>query len=207
MPPLDPKNGSELNDRIRAEYQEFGSYESSSELLKAAFHKEMLKDDPEERRATLEKINEKVDRMTRSGTSTPSVRRVEPRPARPALGKMSDEMRFPATPSTGRDINKRLMEDMSPTQFASTRTIRSSPMVGRTINLNPDKGIDFGRGLTLLQQRVVQSRIPQTLYKQRFHERPGLKRKRLKSERWRRYFKQGFDAMVTRVKQMKAQGW
>ena len=43
--------------------------------------------------------------------------------------------------------------------------------------------------------------------RQRFHEREGLKRKRLRNERWRRRFKEGFQRAVGRVVGMKRQGW
>ncbi|KAF3356792.1 hypothetical protein VdG1_06215 [Verticillium dahliae VDG1] len=42
---------------------------------------------------------------------------------------------------------------------------------------------------------------------QKRHERPGLKRKRLRSERWRARFKIGFAATVSRVQELRNQGW
>lgn len=43
--------------------------------------------------------------------------------------------------------------------------------------------------------------------RQRFHERRGLERKRLKSERWRRGFAAAFRAVVVKVKKLRAKGW
>ena len=43
--------------------------------------------------------------------------------------------------------------------------------------------------------------------RQRFHERGGLKRKRLRRERWRRRFMEGFKGTVGRVKGLRNQGW
>ena len=89
----------------------------------------------------------------------------------------------------------------------ATRTVRSRPTVGRTIEVIPEKGVDFGRALRNLEISCAVNRVRQDLSRQRFHERPGLKRKRLKSERWRKLFKESFRATVMRVKEMRRKGW
>ena len=90
---------------------------------------------------------------------------------------------------------------------AAKRTVRSSPAVGRTIEVIPDKGVDFGRALRNLGIACAANKVRADQMRQRFHERPGVKRKRLKSERWRRMFKESFKATVERVREMRRKGW
>ena len=54
---------------------------------------------------------------------------------------------------------------------------------------------------------VSRNRIKADFNRQRFHERAGLKRKRLKSERWRRRFRIGFESVVKRVDALRRKGW
>lgn len=86
-----------------------------------------------------------------------------------------------------------------------THDLHCGPRLGRTINLT--KNVDVGRAFKLLAQSVAANKIVKTVRLQREYERPGLKRKRLKSERWQRRFKTGFKATVKRVRQLTAQGW
>lgn len=90
-------------------------------------------------------------------------------------------------------------------ESASDIKYRLRPSVGRTIHL--DSRVDLARGLGLLNARVRVNKIAQDVSKQRFHERPGLKRKRLRSERWRARFKHGFKATCSRVQDLARQGW
>ena len=87
------------------------------------------------------------------------------------------------------------------------RTVRSRPAVGRTIDVLPDKGVDVGRAMKNLDIACAVNKVRQDLLRQRFHERPGIKRKRLKSERYRKMFLQSFRAVVMRVKEMRRKGW
>lgn len=89
----------------------------------------------------------------------------------------------------------------------SKRTIRSRPTVGRTIEVEEKMGVDLGRALSRLSTLISTNNVRKDLYAQKYHERPGLKRKRLKHDRWKRYFKAGFEAMVQRALQMRRQGW
>ncbi|KAI3393867.1 hypothetical protein diail_3542 [Diaporthe ilicicola] len=82
---------------------------------------------------------------------------------------------------------------------------RLRPSVGRTIHMSTK--VDLARGLALLNTRVRSNKVSQDFNKQRFHERPGLKRKRLRSERWRARFKDGFKASCSRVQELARQGW
>lgn len=55
--------------------------------------------------------------------------------------------------------------------------------------------------------RLSQNSVRKDAQRQRFHERPGLRRKRLKSERWRKRFKEAFKGTVAKVVALKRQGW
>ncbi|RYO98103.1 hypothetical protein DL765_010937 [Monosporascus sp. GIB2] len=84
-------------------------------------------------------------------------------------------------------------------------TMRLVPRLGRTVHVS--KNVDVARSFTILAIQVAQNRIRQEFQYQRFHERPGLKRKRLKSERWQKRFKRGFKETVRRVRELTKQGW
>jgi len=83
--------------------------------------------------------------------------------------------------------------------------MKLGPSAGRSITIGAT--IDVGRGFRMLEQSCARNKIKSDANKQRFHERGGLKRKRLRRERWRRKFMDGFKATVGRVKQLKNQGW
>ncbi|KAI2628434.1 hypothetical protein GGS21DRAFT_243606 [Xylaria nigripes] len=89
--------------------------------------------------------------------------------------------------------------------FAVRTPIRMVPRTGRTVHVK--NNVDVARSFKLLATQVSQNRLRQSFYSQRFHERPGMKRKRLKSERWQKRFKRGFKATVARVRELTAQGW
>ncbi|KAL2165741.1 hypothetical protein VTG60DRAFT_3927 [Thermothelomyces hinnuleus] len=83
--------------------------------------------------------------------------------------------------------------------------LRLRPSTGRTIQIKGN--VDLARGFRLLQRAVSQNKIKAHVRLTRFHERPALKRKRLKRERWQERFKHGFRATINRVMELKAQGW
>jgi small subunit ribosomal protein MRP21 len=83
--------------------------------------------------------------------------------------------------------------------------LKLNPSTGRSVTLNA--GIDVGRGFRLLEQSCARNKVRSDATKQRFHERGGLKRKRLRRERWRKRFLEGFKATIKRVKQLTKQGW
>ena len=87
------------------------------------------------------------------------------------------------------------------------RTIRSRPTVGRTIEVYQEGGQHVAGALKKLEILCSVNKIRSDQFRQRFHERPGLKRKRLKSERWRRLFKASFKMTVARVQEMRRKGW
>ncbi|WPG99878.1 Hypothetical protein R9X50_00269800 [Acrodontium crateriforme] len=86
-------------------------------------------------------------------------------------------------------------------------TIKLGPTVGRTVNVDTKRGTDVASAFRQLDIQCNQNRVRADFNRQRFHERPGLKRKRLRRERWRRRFQQGFNEVVQRVQKMRTQGW
>lgn len=103
------------------------------------------------------------------------------------------------------DIMTDLRKNISSAPPPARTPMRLTPSTGRTVYVTPQ--IDVGRSFKLMEQLVGRNKIKSTFNYQRFHERPGLKRKRLKSSRWRKRFMVGFRAAVNRVKQLKKQGW
>ncbi|MCJ1403053.1 hypothetical protein MMC11_006276 [Xylographa trunciseda] len=85
--------------------------------------------------------------------------------------------------------------------------VRLDAFIGRSEEVDPGKGMDLGRAFKKLELKCNYNNVRGDMQKQRFHERPGLKRKRLKSERWRKRFKEGFRAVVAKVKDMRNKGW
>lgn len=85
--------------------------------------------------------------------------------------------------------------------------LRLGPSLGRSVTIERAGGMDLARGLNLLKAKINQNQIKSDHIRQRFHERPGLKRKRLRSQRWRKKFMMGFRAMVRQVQHMRRQGW
>ena len=84
-------------------------------------------------------------------------------------------------------------------------TLRMGPSLGRTVEV--DGTGDLNRAFRNLDILCNRNAVKADLYRQRFHERPGLKRKRLKSVRWRRRFKADFQAVCRRVEELKRKGW
>ncbi|KZF25426.1 hypothetical protein L228DRAFT_280668 [Xylona heveae TC161] len=85
--------------------------------------------------------------------------------------------------------------------------LRLGPSLGRSVVIEPSRGIDLARGIRLLELKCNRNAVRQDHNRQRFHERPGLKRKRLATQVWRRKFKEGFKATVRKVQDMRKQGW
>lgn len=84
---------------------------------------------------------------------------------------------------------------------------RLNAALGRSIDMSAANRSDLARSLRTLERIVAANRVRADTNKQRFHERPGLRRKRLRSERWRRRFKADFQATVRRVQELKRKGW
>lgn len=93
---------------------------------------------------------------------------------------------------------KGIGEDLRPTP-------RKRVSSGRTVQIRPHR--DVLRCFKLLGNNVRSNNIKALEIRQRFHERPGLKRKRLRSERWKETFRQGFQSAIKRVQTLKKMGW
>ena len=86
----------------------------------------------------------------------------------------------------------------------NTATIKSRPSLGRTVEVT-ERGV--AAALQQLEAECRRNNLRVDQKRQRFHERPGMKRKRLKSERWRKRFKIAFKATVQKVQDMRKKGW
>ena len=160
--------------------------------------------EPTEKPNLRSKIDEELDRLIPMGNSATNVRKAYQATKRQD-GEIASRMKLPSTlPSKNDTLEMLSLRNIAP---RNKRTVRSRPTVGRTIELDPSKGMDFGRGLRQLGMLCTQNNVRGDLMSQRFHERPGMKRKRLKQQRWRKLFKSGFAATVGRVKEMRRKGW
>ncbi|KAF4468941.1 ribosomal s21 [Fusarium albosuccineum] len=89
--------------------------------------------------------------------------------------------------------------------------IRAKPVTGRTVFIKDRMSSTSGPtptvALRILSRIIREDQVKNKYHSQKFHERKGLKKKRLRSQRWRSRFKHGFKATVTRVIELKRQGW
>ena len=94
--------------------------------------------------------------------------------------------------------------DMPPPLVTGDNRIpRMGPSAGRSVTV---QGVDPTMAFTRLRSILSINRVRSDLFKQRFHERPGLKRKRLRRERHKKRFKEAFRRMVGVVLDMKNRG-
>ena len=119
-----------------------------------------------------------------------------------AKSKMNLREQDPSIQRTLTDLvpNRSLAPTVAP-------NIRLGPTLGRTVEVNDRKKMDLGRAFRMLEIRCSQNGVRRDFNKQRFHERPGMRRKRLKSERWRARFKTNFKQVIRRVDEMRRKGW
>ncbi|KAK5625369.1 hypothetical protein RRF57_001085 [Xylaria bambusicola] len=89
--------------------------------------------------------------------------------------------------------------------IAPRSQVRLVPRTGRTVHVGSN--VDTARSFKLLAVQVGQNKLRREFQQQKFHERPGKKRKRLRSERFRTRFRNGFKATISRVRELTAQGW
>ncbi|KOS20473.1 37S ribosomal protein mrp21 [Escovopsis weberi] len=89
--------------------------------------------------------------------------------------------------------------------------VRTRPPTGRTVfiadRLSPTTAPTPIVAVRVLERMCREQKVRNKFHSQKFHERKGLKRKRLRSERWRARFKVGFKAAVSKVMELKKQGW
>ena len=92
-------------------------------------------------------------------------------------------------------------------QLPSRLSVQLGPTLGRTVYVDSSKGIDVGRAYRMMEARCARNSVRSDMKRQRFHERAGMRRKRLKSLAWRERFKEGFQAAIKDVTRMTKQGW
>ncbi|KAL2204622.1 hypothetical protein CC79DRAFT_914588 [Sarocladium strictum] len=89
--------------------------------------------------------------------------------------------------------------------------VRAAIATGRTVFVKnftgPNAASSAPVAINVLNKLVAQQGVRAKFNYQRFHERRGMKKKRLKMVRWRKQFKAGFRATVKRVMELKRQGW
>ncbi|KAJ0268247.1 hypothetical protein COL940_013566 [Colletotrichum noveboracense] len=83
--------------------------------------------------------------------------------------------------------------------------LRTRPQTGRTIHVTGSR--DFSAAMKALDVSTKRNRIKSLWHGQKFHERPGMRRKRLRRERSIKRYKEGFVATVRRVQELTNQGW
>lgn len=99
------------------------------------------------------------------------------------------------------------VNDGQPILTKEAEPVRLPPNVGRLVAVDEKRGIDVGRAFRTMETQCKRNFVRQSFAQQRFYERPGLKRKRLKHERWIKRFKENFRGTVQLVQKMKKQGW
>lgn len=109
---------------------------------------------------------------------------------------------FNAINGLGDDLN-----GVSPAPEPEEVPMKLGSTIGRTIKVDNNKFVDVGRAFRMLEMECARNSVKRDFMRQRFHERPGLKRKRLKSERWRKNFRKNFTGIVAMVQKMRKQGW
>lgn len=119
---------------------------------------------------------------------------------------------FTAPPkrNTGRNVAESLNprgNRSAPPPVPQPAPMKLGPTLGRTVHVDNQRGIDVARAFRSMEIQVARNAVRKEFARQKFHERPGKKRKRLHSERWRKRFKIGFKATVKRVLKMRKQGW
>ena len=82
---------------------------------------------------------------------------------------------------------------------------RRKPETGKMIAVRGT--LDLGGAMAVLGAQVAQNKLRETVRFQLEHERPGKKRKRLRSDRWKKCFSEGFKAAVLRANQLSKMGW
>ena len=129
---------------------------------------------------------------------------------RSSIDDMMASFKLPQTRTTGRNIAASLNprgNRSAPPPVPQPAPMKLGPTLGRTVHVDNQRGIDVARAFRSMEIQVARNSVRKEFARQKFHERPGKKRKRLHSERWRKRFKIGFKATVKRVLKMRKQGW
>lgn len=78
-------------------------------------------------------------------------------------------------------------------------------ITGRTMHVGGS--MDAARAFLMVDVQCTRNRVRADFHRQRFHERPGLRRKRLRYERDLRRFRTAIKENVARVSELAKQGW
>ncbi|XPS77479.1 hypothetical protein M3J09_009506 [Ascochyta lentis] len=135
--------------------------------------------------------------------------------SKPSRGRLArapklafDSMLMPESVADPSPANKPTASTLAAIQTATFENYpRLNPTYGRSVDLDVSRGRDIVRGIGMLGSLVARNKVKSDFNKQRFHERGGLKRKRLNSERWRARFKLGFRHVTGRVMELTRKGW
>ncbi|CAH0043457.1 unnamed protein product [Clonostachys solani] len=108
--------------------------------------------------------------------------------------------------------NYALQTGMATTRGGPAENVYARPVTGKTVFLEgryggAQKAGNPAAAFRVLDRLVKEQKVKRLFNQQRFHERKGMKRKRLRMERWRFRFKDGFKAAASRVLELKKQGW
>jgi len=90
-----------------------------------------------------------------------------------------------------------------PPLASSRKPMELGPKVGRSHQVL--RG-DLNGAMNRLRTTLKTNNVREDSILQKFHERRGMKRKRMRRERFRKRFKEGFKRMVSIVMEMKRQG-
>ncbi|RNJ60230.1 hypothetical protein D7B24_009262 [Verticillium nonalfalfae] len=130
-------------------------------------------------------------------------------PATAASKSAASDHVYDATSTDTLDLSKIIAaesDDFLRSHYSAPKPeLRLKPVLGRTFHCTPRR--DMAGALAVLGSAMRANNTKKLARLQKRHERPGLKRKRLRSERWRARFKIGFAATVSRVQELRNQGW
>lgn len=114
-------------------------------------------------------------------------------------------MRNPVAPNRPESATDMMSAITTMLPKAEKIPIRLSPSTGRSIAIQGN--VDVAKGFRLMERNCSQNSVKKDSQSQRYHERRGMKKKRLVRQRWRGRFMEGFKATVARVKKLRRQGW
>jgi hypothetical protein len=121
-------------------------------------------------------------------------------PPKPSVSTMFP----PTTPRPKLDFAARWAAEVK----ALDRDLSLAPSDAYTTRVRSSLGSNaITMALRRVKRLVVESEVRKKLFSERSHERPGLKRKRLKMVRWRKRFAADFKKICTRANKLAAQGW
>jgi small subunit ribosomal protein MRP21 len=129
---------------------------------------------------------------------------------RSSIDDLMAQFKTPTTRNASRNVADSLNprgNRSGPPPVAQPAPMKLGPTLGRTVYVDNQRGFDVARAFRSMDIQITKNQVRKEFARQKFHERPGKKRKRLHSERWRKRFKIGFKATVKRVLKMRKQGW